>query len=157
MDTSLQQRVARIESLIEEMKAATDPKTGAAAIEVVQTLMELHYSGLDRIMEVITDSDEAGKIMNKFAEDEMVSSLLLLHGLHPVDLEDRVMAALDSVRPYLHSHGGNVELVEISNGTVRLRMIGSCNGCPSSAMTLKLAIEKAIYEAAPDVASIEAA
>ena len=82
--------------------------------------------------------------------------LLLLYGLHPVPLETRVMGALDKVRPYLDSHGGNVELLGVADGVVRLRLQGSCKTCPSSAMTLKLAIEEAVYAAAPDVAAIEA-
>ena len=81
--------------------------------------------------------------------------ILLLHGLHPLDLETRVRQALDKVRPLLRSHGGNVELLGLAGGVARLRMLGSCDGCPSSAMTLKTAIEEAIYEKAPDVTAIE--
>jgi len=90
------------------------------------------------------------------AADEVVGSLLLLYGLHPLSLEVRVTQALDKVRPYLDSHGGNVELLNIADGVVQLRMQGSCKSCPSSSLTLKLAIEEAIYAAAPDVVSIEA-
>jgi Fe-S cluster biogenesis protein NfuA/nitrite reductase/ring-hydroxylating ferredoxin subunit len=82
--------------------------------------------------------------------------LLLLYGLHPLTLDERVSKALDKVRPYLDSHGGNVDLLGITDGVVRLRMQGSCKSCPSSSMTLKLAIEEAIYAAAPDVVAIEA-
>ena len=68
----------------------------------------------------------------------------------------RVEAALDSVRPYLGSHGGDVELLEVADdGVVRLRLLGSCNSCPSSSVTLELAVEDAIEAAAPEVASIE--
>jgi Fe-S cluster biogenesis protein NfuA len=80
----------------------------------------------------------------------------MLHGLHPVPLETRVRAALDDVRPYLESHGGNVELLSLEGGVARLRLEGSCSGCPSSTVTLKLAIEDAIYKAAPDIAGVEA-
>src|SRR4051812_47582441 len=66
------------------------------------------------------------------------------------------MQALDKVRPYLASHGGNVEGLGLEDGGGRLRLRGSCQSCPSSSMTLKPAIEGAIMEAAPDVASIEA-
>jgi Fe-S cluster biogenesis protein NfuA len=66
-----------------------------------------------------------------------------------------VRRALDKVRPYLHSHGGDVELLGISEGTVRLHLEGSCHGCPSSQVTLQTTIERAIYEAAPDVVAIE--
>jgi Fe-S cluster biogenesis protein NfuA/nitrite reductase/ring-hydroxylating ferredoxin subunit len=86
--------------------------------------------------------------------DDLIRCLLLLYGLHPVDLTTRVQQALEKTRPYLKSHGGNVELVRVEDGEVHLRMKGSCHGCPSSAITLKLAIEQAIHEAAPDVTAI---
>jgi Fe-S cluster biogenesis protein NfuA len=89
-------------------------------------------------------------------EDELVAHLLLLHGLHPVPLHERVIGALDEVRPYLVAHGGGVELVGVDEGVVRLRLEGACNGCPSSALTLKSAVEEAISRAAPDVERIEA-
>jgi Fe-S cluster biogenesis protein NfuA/nitrite reductase/ring-hydroxylating ferredoxin subunit len=90
------------------------------------------------------------------AGDELVEHLLLLHGLHPVDPETRVRGALEEVRPYLESHGGDVELLGVVDGVARVRLSGSCEGCPSSTMTLKLAIEDAIHKAAPDVESVEA-
>jgi len=123
----------------------------------MQSLMDFHGAGLDRLMEIVSEAGEAGyAVFDKFAEDDLVASLLLLYGLHPVPLETRVMGALDKVRPYLDSHGGNVELLGVADGVVRLRLQGSCKTCPSSAMTLKLAIEEAVYAAAPDVAAIEA-
>ena len=79
-----------------------------------------------------------------------------MHGLHPVPLHERVTGALDEVRPYLLTHGGGVELLGIDDGVVRLRLEGTCNGCPSSALTLKSAVEEAITRAAPDVERIEA-
>jgi Fe-S cluster biogenesis protein NfuA/nitrite reductase/ring-hydroxylating ferredoxin subunit len=85
-----------------------------------------------------------------------VASLLLVHDLHPYDVETRVRNALDSVRPYLGSHGGDVELVGIDDdGVVRLRLLGSCDGCPSSSVTLQLAVEGAVEAAAPETARIE--
>jgi Fe-S cluster biogenesis protein NfuA len=93
----------------------------------------------------------------KLAGDEVVGGLLLLHGVHPLPLESRVRQALEKVRPYLASHGGNVELLDVRDGSVSLRLQGSCDGCPSSAMTLKYAIEQAISETAPDVVAIQVA
>jgi Fe-S cluster biogenesis protein NfuA len=152
----LKERLARIERLAEDVKRARDAKTRASALELVQTIMEFHAQAIDRMMEMIADTGDGGwEIIERFARDELVSNVLLLHGLHPSDLDTRVRGALDSVRPYLNSHGGNVELVGIADGIVRLRLVGSCDGCPSSALTLKTAIEKAVYEAAPDVAAIE--
>ena len=103
---------------------------------------------------------EAGRldddVLADLAADELVAGLLIVHGLHPYGVEQRVEEALESVRPYLGSHGGDVELLEVSEaGTVRLRLLGSCDGCPSSSVTLKLAVEGAIESAAPEVVSIE--
>src|SRR4051794_39827276 len=149
---TLQDRIRQIERLVEQVKGSTQ------AVELLQTVMEFHREAIDRMMEIAADSGDPGwSIIESFGRDELVANMLLLHGLHPLDLDTRVHDALDKVRPLLHSHGGDVELIEIMDGAVRLRLIGSCHGCPSSALTLKSSIEKAIYEAAPDVASIECA
>jgi len=136
----LEQLVARVEALLEEVDESGE--------ELVQALLEMYGEGLRRIVERV-DARE-------LTEDELVSHLLLLHDLHPDPVEDRVREALESVRPYLESHGGNVSLVGVEDGVVRLRLSGSCNGCPSSTMTLKLAIEDAIQQAAPEVERVEA-
>ena len=117
----------------------------------MQALLELYGAGLERIVGRI------GALQaTTLVSDELVAHLLLLHGLHPVSVEERVREALDGVRPYLGSHGGDVELVEVRDGVARVRMQGSCEGCPASAMTLKLAIEDAVLKAAPDVERVEA-
>jgi Fe-S cluster biogenesis protein NfuA len=85
----------------------------------------------------------------------VVGGLLLLHGLHPLDLEARVLQALDQVRPFLRSHGGNVELLSLTDGVIRLRLQGNCQGCPSSAVTMKQTIEEAILARAPDAIALE--
>jgi Fe-S cluster biogenesis protein NfuA/nitrite reductase/ring-hydroxylating ferredoxin subunit len=155
-DQGIQERVARIEALLGEIEALKDPNARSKAAEVVQVLLELYGEGLARMMDTIADGEEGEKTFEAFAEDELVSHLLLLHGLHPLDLETRVIKALEEVRPYLKSHGGNVEFLGVEEGVARLRMQGSCSGCPSSTVTLKLAIEEAIQKTAPDLEGIEA-
>ena len=152
----MQERVARMETLLGEIEALNDPNARAKAAEVVQVLLELSGEGLARVMEVVAEGEERERVFEALADDELVSHLLLLHGLHPLDVETRVVRALEEVRPYLHSHGGNVELLGIEGGVVRVRLEGSCDGCPSSAVTLKLAIEEAIQKAAPDLEGVEA-
>jgi len=155
-DQGLQERVARMEMLLGEIEALKDPNARSKAAEVVQVLLELYGEGLARMMDTIAEGEEREKTFDAFAGDELISHLLLLHGLHPLDVETRVVRALEEVRPYLQSHGGNVELLGVEGGVARLRMQGSCSGCPSSTMTLKLAIEEAIQKAAPDLEGIEA-
>jgi Fe-S cluster biogenesis protein NfuA/nitrite reductase/ring-hydroxylating ferredoxin subunit len=155
-DQELQERVARVESLLGEIETLADPNARSKAAEMVQVLLELYGEGLARMMEVVSQGEERERTFEAFTEDELVSHLLLLHGLHPLDVETRVVQALEEVRPYLQSHGGNVELLGIEGGVARVRMRGSCDGCPSSAVTLKLAIEEAVMKAAPDLEGIEA-
>jgi Fe-S cluster biogenesis protein NfuA/nitrite reductase/ring-hydroxylating ferredoxin subunit len=155
-DQGLQERAARMETLLGEIETLADPNARARAAEIVQLLLELYGEGLARMMEVIAGGEERERVFETLAEDELVSHLLLLHGLHPLDVETRVVRALEEVRPYLQSHGGNVELLGIEGGVARVRMQGSCDGCPSSAVTLKLAIEEAVQKAAPDLEGIEA-
>jgi Fe-S cluster biogenesis protein NfuA/nitrite reductase/ring-hydroxylating ferredoxin subunit len=145
----LSDSVARVESLLGELETLEDHVAREKATEVVQAVVEMYGEGLERILERVD-----GRTL---ADDELLSHLLMLHDLHPVPVEDRVAEALEGVRPYLESHGGNVELLGVdADGVVRLRMHGSCHGCPSSTMTLKLAIEDAIQRAAPEVERIEA-
>jgi Fe-S cluster biogenesis protein NfuA len=157
MNQDFQQRIGKIESLISEVEGIADDKTRETVRELVQALLDLHGAGLERLMDIVFESGQAGPaIIEKFGHDPLTSSLLLLHNLHPLNLEERVLQALNQVRPFLGSHGGNVELLGISDdGVVRLRLEGSCHGCPSSQITLKHTIEEAIYAASPDVTAIE--
>jgi Fe-S cluster biogenesis protein NfuA/nitrite reductase/ring-hydroxylating ferredoxin subunit len=155
-DQGLQERVARMETLLGEIERLADPNARAKAAEMVQVLLELYGEGLARMMEAVARGEESERTFKVFADDELISHLLLLHGLHPLDVETRVVQALEEVRPYLQSHGGNVELLGVEGGVARVRLQGSCDGCPSSTMTLKLAIEEAVLKAAPDLEGIEA-
>jgi Fe-S cluster biogenesis protein NfuA len=151
----LAEQIARVEGLLEQVEGLPDPTAREIATSVVQTLLDLYGEGLARIVEVLAENDD-GTLAGALSEDALVSHLLLLHGLHPVPLQERVREALESVLPYLQSHGGNAELLGVEDGIVRLRLEGSCAGCPSSAMTLKLAIEQAIFKVAPEVEEVRA-
>jgi Fe-S cluster biogenesis protein NfuA len=148
--------VEQIEGLVKTIEELPDPTARASAIALMQSLMDFHGEALDRLMEIVAAKGASGyEIFDDFSSDEKVSSLLLLYGLHPEPLETRVMRALEKVRPSLDLHGGNVELIGINDGVVRLRLMGSCKGCPSSSLTLKMTIEESIFSMAPDVLSIE--
>jgi Fe-S cluster biogenesis protein NfuA/nitrite reductase/ring-hydroxylating ferredoxin subunit len=119
-------------------------------------VIAISFNGLRRIMETIEAAREAGAtILDELAQDGAVASLLLIHDLYPVGLEQRVVEALDTVRPYMESHGGNVELLGVEDGVARLELKGSCNGCAASRATLELAIKQALDEHAPDLAGLE--
>ena len=144
----------RIEALLAEVRALGDPRARETAEELVGLLAELYGAGLERMLEIV-DGAGAEELIGRFAADDLVSSLMILHGLHPQDIESRIAGALERVRPYLASHSGDVRLLGVEDGVVRLRLEGNCHGCPSSTVTMKLAIERAIEEAAPEVVRIE--
>jgi Fe-S cluster biogenesis protein NfuA/nitrite reductase/ring-hydroxylating ferredoxin subunit len=143
--------IAGVERLLDELESLSDPAARDVALEAVQAVLMLYGAGLERIVSRVGTATASTLVA-----DELVEHLLLLHGLHPVSVEERVRSALDGVRPYLGSHGGDVELLGVCDGVARVRMRGSCEGCPASAMTLKLAIEDAVLKAAPDVERVEA-
>jgi Fe-S cluster biogenesis protein NfuA len=154
--SNAQNQLQSIEALLQRIEKANDPAMSAMAKDLVQRLMEFHGAGIERMLEII-HNDPAGRdnVIDALGQDPLVRSLLLLYGLHPDGLEARVQEALEKTRPYLKSHGGNVNLIGVDDaGAVSLRLEGSCHGCASSSATLKLAVEEAIYEAAPDVTAI---
>jgi Fe-S cluster biogenesis protein NfuA/nitrite reductase/ring-hydroxylating ferredoxin subunit len=142
----------RIQTLLDASAAG-----GAAAREraeqLVREVTDLYGAGLERMMHIAVAANPA--LAEAFTRDDLVASLLLVHGLHPHTVERRIADALDSVRPYLGSHGGDVHLLEVDGDVVRLRFSGSCKSCPSSAVTLELAVEDAVRAAAPEISSIE--
>jgi Fe-S cluster biogenesis protein NfuA len=144
----------RIEQALEELHSTADPRTINLAEELLRLVSELYGAGFARAIELA--QRHAPGLIAAFVEDDLVSSLLLVQGLHPDSLDNRVEAALVSVRPFLAQHGGDVELLGIDDehGAVKLRLLGSCDGCPSSASTLQGAVEVAIVEAAPEIVRI---
>ncbi|GAC1663287.1 MAG: NifU family protein [Candidatus Limnocylindrales bacterium] len=147
----------RIGALVDDFTATADPRLAEKAEDLVSLLMQFYGAGLRRMLQL---ADEAGALdgplLDAIVNDELLAGILILHDLHPVDVATRVQAALDRVRPYLGSHGGDVEILGIDGDVVRLRMEGSCSTCPSSTVTLNFAIEEAILKAAPEISRIEA-
>ena len=143
--------VERFQNLIARLESVDDVEARELAEELLATMLELYGEGLERIVHAL---DAAPEVRDGLARDGVVASLLLIHGLHPVPVAARVEAALESVRPYMESHGGGVELVGLEDGVAHLHLRGSCDGCPASASTLELAIRQALEEAAPDLDGI---
>src|ERR1700686_4665609 len=142
----------RIQTLLD---ASSSGGAGARerAEQLVREVTDLYGAALQRVMEFAGAANP--DLADRFAADDLVASLLLVHGLHPHDVERRGSEALDSVRPYLGSPGGDVHLVGVDGGTVHLQFAGSCKSCPSSAVTLELAVEDAVRAAAPEISSSE--
>ncbi|GID30413.1 NifU family protein [Paractinoplanes brasiliensis] len=134
----------RIESLI-AASASAGPAARHRAEELVRLVADLYGAGLERLLEVLHEhgalTDEA---LDAVADDDLVSGLLLVHGLHPYDAQTRIERALA---------GHDVDLLEITaDGVVRLRMPA---GCGSSSAAHRSAVEAAIEAAAPEVTAVE--
>ena len=144
-----------IERKLEELQTRADPRVFDQSVELLQLVNELYGDGLARVMDLA--NQHAPELVDHLIADGLLASLLIANGLHPDDIHVRIARALDGVRPFLAGHGGDVELLGIDEhvGAVRLRLLGSCDGCPSSAVTLRTTVERAILDSAPEVVIID--
>jgi len=151
---SVQEAGERVEQLLASLRSQGGAVAGAAE-ELVRLLVGLYGDGLSHIVAAVAAEGEAGQAMlARLAADPVIEGLLLLHGLHPLDVDARIQRALDQVRPYLGSHAGGVQYLGVSDGVARLRLEGTCHGCPSSTVTVRLATEGAVQDAAPEVTEV---
>jgi Fe-S cluster biogenesis protein NfuA len=155
VQSDFQKRIGSIDRLLAEIQSAADLGLRTSVQELVQLVMDLHGAGLERILELILASGEGGEsVVQKLGRDELVASLLALYGLHPMDIEARVNQALDKARSRLRAHDGEVELLSVHDGTVRLRLSANGHGCGSTPQALKEIVENAVYQGAPDITSL---
>lgn len=141
-----------------ELQALLDGQTGSgreAILGVVDKVEHLHAEGWRRLLEAAGRGGWADRLAAAVTEDPVLTTLLLACGLLEPGLAARVEMALDRTRPYLRSHGGDVELVGIENGVVRVRLVGACQGCPASSMTLRHVVEQAIVSSVPEIEGLE--
>ncbi len=162
-EKEFQEKIRQLGTLVGELDQMPDGAPKVAARELTQLLMEVHGAGLERIMELVFESGTRGEsgtaageaLIAKFGQDPLVRNLLLLYSLHPDDVETRVLRAIDNVRPRLRKLDARVELVGVHDGAVQLRLVTSGHSCGSTTKNLKAMVEEAIYDLAPDVASLE--
>ena len=145
----------RIGGLVQEMESIADPAVRAATKGLVQSLMDLHGAALEKALDIVAEAGEPGmSIIDQLGRDSLVSSVLILYGLHPEDLESRVVRAVDRVRPQLRKQGCEVELLGVNAGAIRLRVETGSHTCGSTLKTVQAALEGAMYDAAPDFVSL---
>ena len=146
----------RLQKLLAEVEALPYPGAKELIQDCMESVLGFYGAGLKRILQVVSeDGPEGRKVFRDLIRDDVVKGLLLIHDLHPLNLEARLLEALEKVRPYLKSHGGNVELISLENNVARLRLQGTCQSCASSSVTLELAIRHAIEQACPDLVHFE--
>lgn len=149
-ESEVRQLSARVEALLDRFENRTQGE------ELLRALVTLYGEGLRRVLAAVECSRDAQAIVDELCADEFVASLLLVHDLHPVPLRTRIERALDKARPYIRSHGGEVEVLAVGGGVVELRLSGTCDGCPASSATMKLNIEREIRALAPEVLEVRA-
>ena len=151
-DQEVERRIERLDGLLEQLER-TPGATAASALEAVELLAGIYGEALSRVMLRVSSAPE---LVRQLVGDELLSHLLVLHELHPGSVHERVDRALDDVRPYLASHGGEVQLASIQDGVAVVRLSGTCQSCASSAATLELAVRDAVLAAAPELTRVEA-
>lgn len=150
-----QERVRRIESLLGELESAGDPASRTKVKELIQNVMDLHGTGLNRCLEIVSDAGEAGDaIIQKLGRDEIVSSLLVLYDIHPDDFETRVERGIEKARAVAQSRGASLRMIAIGEGTVRVRIAMSGHGCGSGGKELEAAVREILFDAAPDAVEV---
>jgi hypothetical protein len=149
----LAQQLERLEALIREMEHGAETPARARAREIVRAVLELHAAGLRTMMDLARASDAA--LADRLARDPRVAGLLLLHGLHPDDVETRVRGAVDALTPLLQGQGAALVLHSTAAGIVRLRLERAPGRSGLSADALRRRVEEAIIAAAPDVTGVE--
>ena len=151
--------VERLGELLERLESVGDPAARATAEDLVSTLMEIYGEGLERIFDALTDEETpAVAVRDALLDDGVVASLLLIHGLYPVDLETRVRETVDALRPQVLAEGGKIDLVSLDDGVAQFLLEeapGSSSGCAAESATLEMDLIGALEQAAPDLLGVE--
>jgi hypothetical protein len=154
-EKEFQEKMRQLGTLVGELDQVPGGGSKVAARELVQLLMEVHRTGLERIMELVYQSGgEGGAIIDSFGQDPIVRNLLLLYSLHPDDLQTRIVRALDTVRARLRKFDSRVELVSLHDGAVQLRLHITGHARGSTIKDLRSIVEGGIYDLAPDLTSL---
>jgi hypothetical protein len=133
-----------IEELLQNVQQLPDPQARHTALALAQAILDLHSAALERMLELIAEREPDTSLIDSIAADPEAGSVLLLHDLHPLELQARVERALEN--PSFQTPGSSVQLVSLRDGVVRIRVEGS--------PTLRSAVESAVWEAAPDAQDV---
>lgn len=145
----------KIGKLVQDLELIADPAVRASTQELVQSIMDLHGAALEKALDIVAGAGEQGlNLIHQMGRDPLVSSVLLLYGLHPDDIQTRVANAVEQIRPKLRKQGCEVELLSVKGGVIHLRVETGSHTCGSTAKTVQASLEGAMYDAAPDLTSL---
>lgn len=151
--------LGRIGELAEQLTSHPDPKVAQGVGELLDWIDAFHRDGLGRLVEMIR-SWRGEIFLESVSADDIVGTFLGAYGLGEgvetlSEASAAVDAALEQVRPLVESHGGAIEVVNVADGVVKVRMKGTCDGCPSSAATLTYGVEQALRDNWPNFRRLE--
>ncbi len=141
--------LGRLEELLSRIDELDEPLR-SEIFELLDGIDALHRSALARL----EDALDPALLESLRAREPALAWLFDAYGV-AVDERAATEAALESVRPYIHSHGGTVEVLGVERGVVRLRLSGACSGCTASAITLRDGVETALREGFPGFVGLE--
>ncbi len=155
-DLSLEKMLKEIQSLEALISSWDDANKVNAVMALRRAIDQLHKEAFSRLIKTFRQDKEAMALFKEAASDELIYAVLRHHELIKPSMHERIEKALDTVRPMLQGHGGNVELVAVeAPSTVVIRLLGTCNGCPAADLTFTEGIEKAIKEFCPEITEIK--
>ncbi|CAN5689099.1 hypothetical protein BH24ACT26_BH24ACT26_02550 [soil metagenome] len=146
----LESLLTRLEEVLADIETLDEP-VRKRVFELLDGIDALHRVALSRLADALD-----GETLERLRSDGAVEWLLDAYGAG-VDEPAVAEAALESIRPYIHSHGGNVEVLDARAGIVKLRLSGACSGCTASSITLREGIEEALRDNFPAFVAIEVA
>ncbi len=152
--TTLEALAEQVDTAMAEVRKLDDGARGKAT-DLKQAVEAFHKAGLTTIIQRLKADPRGKELLFELVEEPLVYALFAMHGLVRADMATRVTRVLEMVRPYMQSHGGDVELAEVRGDTVFVRLHGACNGCSMSAVTLRDGVEEAILSQIPEIRKVE--
>jgi nitrite reductase/ring-hydroxylating ferredoxin subunit/Fe-S cluster biogenesis protein NfuA len=143
----------RVDRVLDSIKGLPEDAR-MKAMELKKAIEAFHEHALRKLVRMFRETDAGKELLLKAVEDPSIYAMFLMHGIIKQDMFTRVAAALEEVRPYMRSHGGDVELVKVEEKTVYVRLQGACSGCSLSAVTLKNGVEEAIKARIPEIENV---
>lgn len=144
----LEDLLDHLQAVIERLEAR-GPEVSGELVDLLDGLEALHRHAIGRLV----DGVGHGRLTAVAEDEPAVGWLLSTYGA--VDDPQLAERALDAIRPYVHGHGGEVEVVDVRDGVVRVRLSGSCSGCTASAITLQHGVEEALRDNLPGFRGLE--
>jgi hypothetical protein len=138
----------RIQQLLDEVRDLSPSPAWERVEELMQRLLAMQGEALARLLAHARACGADGTLDARMASDDLLSSLLLLHGLHPVPARERVLRAMEELRPRLAARGVRAELIALENGVARVRVAGTADGAEQ-------ALRRAVEDAAPELSAVE--